>query len=84
MGGELQVRDVLELIEDRIKDRFTEADLEILERNSFRRWESEARFARENLKKQRLLESGGRGIWRLTEQGHREATEISEQGSDED
>ncbi len=84
MGGQLQVGDILELVEDRIKDRFTEADLEILKRNSFRRWESEARFAREVLIKQGMLESGGRGIWRLTDQGHLEAEKLTNRSGDED
>ena len=74
MGGQLRLGDVLEMVEDRIRDRLSEVDLEILERNNCPRWESETRFARELLIKQGLLESGGRGIWRLTGQGHLEAT----------
>ena len=83
MGGELRLRDVLELVEDRIRDRFSEKDLEILERNNFRRWESETRFARELLIKQGLLESGGRGIWRLTDQGHLEAEKLTNRSGNE-
>ena len=83
MGGELRVADVLELVEDRIKDRLSEKDLEILERNNFRRWESETRFARELLIEQGLLESGGRGIWRLTDQGYLEAEKLTNRSGNE-
>ena len=83
MGGELRVGDVIELVEDRIRDRWSEKDLEILERNNFRRWESETRFARELLIKQGLLESGGRGIWRLTDQGRLEAEKLMNRSGNE-
>ncbi len=84
MGGQLRVGDVLQLVEDRIRDRLSEKDLELLERNNFRRWESETRWAREVLIKQGLLESGGRGIWRLTDQGHLEAANLTNRSGDED
>ena len=84
MGGECRVRDVLELVENRVEDRLNDNDKEILSHNNFSRWESETRFAREVLLKQGVLESGGHGIWRLTDKGHREAAALTKRGSDED
>lgn len=84
MGGECHLQDVLEFVEIRIKGELTEFDKEILPKNNFPRWGSETRFARELLIKQGLLESGGRGIWRLTDQGRLEAAELAKRGGNED
>ncbi len=47
------------------------------DRRSERQWDNQLQWARQRLVNRGLVESGGRGIWRLTADGVRRAMEVA-------
>lgn len=68
LGGKAKSKDVLVLVEQKIGNKFTEADKE-LDKQKSPKWQKTANFERLNLKHEGLISAPDRGIWEITEQG---------------
>ena len=70
LGGQGPAREVLRLVEDRMRTSLTPADREMLPSGQRERWRENAEFERLEMVKDGLLASGSpRGIWEITEAG---------------
>jgi hypothetical protein len=70
-GGAAPTNDVIDALEERMRDLFTERDHEPQQSGQIR-WRSRARFARLRMKERGLLsDSSHRGVWEITEAGRR-------------
>lgn len=71
MGGEGRRLEVLERVLKKVRDRLKPPDHEILPSGSDVRWRKAALWQRHNLMREGLVDSAGRGVWRLTGEGWR-------------
>ncbi|MGB9794776.1 winged helix-turn-helix domain-containing protein [Thermodesulfovibrio sp. 3462-1] len=73
LGGKAEMKDVLKLVHDKMKNILNKYDYEPLPSNSKqKRWENTAQWARNTMVNEGLLRSDSpRGIWELTEKGRR-------------
>jgi len=72
LGGRAQCRDVLERVEQRLRNNMTAADRETLPSKQRLRWQENAEWERYFMVKDGLLASGSpRGTWEITEEGRR-------------
>lgn len=70
-GGRAEGRSVIDMLEDRLGDKFTPRDRDVLRMGEVR-WRNRARFARLRMKEEGLIDSHSpRGIWEITEAGRR-------------
>lgn len=70
LGGSSKVKDVLDRIYEKMKDRLTPADLEKVPSGNDIRWKNHAKWERQSLKSEGYLKSGSPlGIWEITEKG---------------
>jgi hypothetical protein len=70
-GGSAHSNDVIEALEERMKDILTPRDHQPLKSGEIR-WRNRARFARLRMKERGLLsDSSDRGIWEITPRGAR-------------
>jgi hypothetical protein len=68
-GGEAPSNDVVDALEERMSDVFTDLDRERLQSGEIR-WRNRARFARLRMKERGLLsDTSRRGVWRITPAG---------------
>jgi len=68
-GGSARANDVIDALEDRLGDRFTEKDREPLAMGEIR-WRNRARFARLRMIERGLLSGDApRGRWEITDEG---------------
>lgn len=67
-GGELDVDDVFERLEERVGDQLRSGDRETNPQGELR-WHAAARKARKALLDEGLLETAGPGVWRLSDLG---------------
>ncbi len=71
LGGSAKMNDVLEKVEQSMKEMLKPADYEMLGSGTNIRWRNTAQWARNSLVKEGLLKSNSpRGIWEITEVGH--------------
>jgi restriction system protein len=77
MGGSAPSNDVVDALEERMKDQLTPADhLRLVSGET--RWRNRARFARLRMKERGLLSSSSRrGVWEMTQRGRRYLEEES-------
>jgi restriction endonuclease Mrr len=69
MEGSAPSNDVVDALEEQMKDALTPRDFERLESGEVR-WRNRARFARLRMKEQGLLsDSSHRGVWEITSMG---------------
>lgn len=69
LGGSAPSNDVVDALEERIKDLLTQRDFERLKSGEIR-WRNRARFARLRMKEQGLLsDASHRGVWEITPVG---------------
>jgi len=74
LGGSAKVKDVLERLEQSMKEALKEVDYEPLT-NGTLRWHKEANFARYSMVKEGLLKANSPyGIWEITEAGRMSLT----------
>ena len=72
LGGRAPIRQVLERVEQRLRNSLTPADLEELPSGQRLRWQENAEWERFHMVREGLLSSGSpRGIWEITEEGRR-------------
>jgi len=70
MGGRGRVRDVLDKVYEKMKNRLTSADLELVPSGRDIRWKNHAKFERLSLRIEGYLKTGSpRGIWEISEKG---------------
>jgi hypothetical protein len=70
-GGAAPTNDVIDALEERMRDLLTERDHEPQQSGQIR-WRSRARFARLRMKERGLLsDSSHRGVWEITAAGRR-------------
>ena len=70
MGGKGTQKEVFEIIEEKMKDRFNNLDLEILKDGYTIRWQKMAAWQRYSMVREGLLRSDSpRGVWEITEKG---------------
>ncbi|MDX6626768.1 MAG: restriction system protein [Solirubrobacterales bacterium] len=70
VGGSARGSDVISELENRIGDRFSTRDKDVLEMGEVR-WRNRARFARLRMKERGLISNESpRGRWEITEKGH--------------
>ena len=70
-GGTASRKEILEDVYSLLESELNHYDLEET-RQGNARWSSRAEFAAHLLRKEDLLESAGRGIWRITSEGRRQ------------
>jgi len=71
-GGKASVRDVFEIIEQKMSERFNQIDLEILSDGYTRRWQKMVAWKKYTMVKEGFLKSDSiRGIWEITEKGRK-------------
>lgn len=71
-GGSESSKVVLEAIYERVKDRLTPLDLEILPGPREQRWRNNARWARKHMVEEGLLEKESpKGTWTISDEGRR-------------
>ncbi|MGC8903491.1 MAG: winged helix-turn-helix domain-containing protein [Fervidobacterium sp.] len=69
-GGKATQKEVLEIIQRKMKNRFNELDLQVLRDGYTLRWQKMAQWQRYIMVKAGLLRSDSpRGIWEITEKG---------------
>jgi len=69
-GGQARQREVFKILEERMKNRFNDLDLELLKDGYTYRWQKNVAFARlEMVERGLLLSDSPRGIWKISEQG---------------
>jgi restriction system protein len=72
LGGEAHARDVLERVHAKMKNILNSYDYEDLSSNNQKRWENTARWAKDSMVKEGLLDKNvPRGTWRITEKGRK-------------
>lgn len=72
LGGRGRVSDVLNKVYEKMKDRLTPTDLELVPSGKDPRWRSQAKWRRYELKKLGYLEADSPlGIWEITKNGRR-------------
>lgn len=71
IGGEGRPRDILPLIERRLKDQLADIDYARLGSGTIR-WEKTAHFARLELCEAGLIDASTYGVWKLTSTGRKE------------
>jgi len=72
LGGSGRVRDVLEIVERKMRSIFSDVDYQRLKSGEIR-WYNTACFVRQGLKEEGLLESESpHGVWELSAMGKRE------------
>lgn len=70
MGGKGRVKDILEKVEIKMKDKLTKVDYEKLPSGAYVRWKNRAMWARLNMIHDGLLKKDSpRGIWEITDKG---------------
>jgi len=70
MGGSGRVRDILDMVHEKMKDRLTQADLDMLPSGNVIRWRNRAMWERQELKQDGYLKADSpRGIWEISEKG---------------
>jgi len=70
LGGKAKVRKILEKVYLKVKDKLTSRDLDELESNGEPRWRNNAKWARNDMVIQGLLNKNSPyGIWEITEKG---------------
>ena len=71
LGGKARMRDVLPLVESKMKHLFSEVDYQITPGGGDYRWRNTAQWARNTLVHRRglLKQDSGHGMWELTAQG---------------
>lgn len=69
-GGAAPAKDVIAALHERLGDKLGEVDEQRV-RSGEQRWKNRARFARLRMKERGLLSSPSRGIWAITDAGHR-------------
>ena len=70
MGGSGTVRDILDKVYEKMKNRLTQADLEVLPSGNAIRWRNRAMWERQELKEDGYLKADSpRGIWEISEKG---------------
>jgi hypothetical protein len=73
LGGSADAKDVLKVVEEKLKPRLNEFDLQKLPSSSELRWHKTANFVRLSLVKDGLLKDDSpRGIWELSDLGYQE------------
>jgi restriction system protein len=71
-GGRARTAQVLQGVEQRVRNKLTRADREELPSKQRLRWQENAEWERYFMVKEGLLQSGSpRGIWEITEEGRR-------------
>jgi restriction system protein len=72
LGGKAHARDVLKLVHAKMKNILNSYDYEDLSSNNQKRWENTARWAKDSMVKEGLLDKNvPRGTWRITEKGRK-------------
>lgn len=73
LGGKAEIKDVLNLVQDKMRDILNEYDYETLPSNpKQKRWENTAQWARNTMVNEGLLvRNSPRGIWEITEKGRK-------------
>jgi hypothetical protein len=72
MGGRGKTKDVVDKIGEKMKDKLTDFDMEILPSGTDIRWRNTAKWARNTLKELGLLKRDSpRGIWEISEKGRK-------------
>ena len=71
LGGKAEMKDVLKLVQDKMRDILNEYDYETLPSNpKQKRWENTAQWARNTMVNEGLLvRNSPKGIWEITEKG---------------
>jgi hypothetical protein len=70
LGGRANAKDVLRVLEGKIKSHLNEYDLQRLKSSPELRWHKTANFVRLSLKQEGLLKDDSpRGVWELSEKG---------------
>ncbi|MCS7192255.1 MAG: winged helix-turn-helix domain-containing protein, partial [Armatimonadetes bacterium] len=70
LGGRGSVQEVLKIVYDKMKERFTEDDLKPLPLGNETRWSNTARWERWEMVREGLLRDDSPiGIWEITEKG---------------
>ncbi len=78
LGGKASVQDVLDQVEDMMKDRLKSVDYQILSDGRSIRWRNAAQWARKSMVKDGLLVSNSpRGIWEISSTGREYLTRQS-------
>ena len=82
LGGRASMRDVLNLVYEKMKDRLTEDDLKPLSSGGDIRWANTAQWERYNMVREGLLKSDSpRGVWEITEVGRAYLEQARQQGA---
>jgi len=72
LGGKGRVRDILEKVETKMKDKLTKVDYEKLPSGAYVQWKNYAMWERLNMIHDGLLKKGSpRGIWEITDKGQK-------------
>jgi restriction system protein len=72
LGGEAHARDVLERVHAKMKNILNTYDYEDLSSNNQKQWENTARWTKDRMVKEGLLDKNvPRGTWRITEKGRK-------------
>lgn len=71
LGGQANLNDVLDLVYERMRDRLTEKDCELLPSDRDFRWRNKAPWARYDMCQAGLLRNNSpRGVWEISEEGY--------------
>ncbi len=72
LGGSAQSNEILDRVEDNMKDRLNNYDYQPLQSDGQTRWRKTANWARNTMVKEGLLSSSSpHGIWEITQEGRR-------------
>lgn len=78
LGGGGKVKEVLEIVYDKMKNRLTPADLETVPSGREKRWSNHIKWERFALKREGYLKSDSpRGVWEISEKGRKYLKEIN-------
>jgi len=78
LGGGGKVKEVLEIVHDKMKNRLTKADLETVPSGGEKRWSNHVKWERFALKSDGYLKSESpRGVWEISEKGRKFLKEIN-------
>ncbi len=84
LGGRAEVKVVLRVVYEMVKDRLSDEDLKPIPSGAEIRWREKARWAAQRLKSEGLLRRNSLyGIWELSESGWEEAKKLLAQEQEE-
>ncbi len=82
LGGSGEVKEVLKLVGEKMRDILNEYDYQRLSTGEVR-WENSAKWCRHTLVKEGLLRAGSkRGVWEITEKGREYLEKLKSDGDD--